>query len=140
MGRAGRVNVKRKEVEIATGIKIHASHKFEKFPVGIHRAHFQRLNGLASFGNQIELGGLCCAGGERRLKRCRSSRHRLSLNPEQPFVTRTAAFLHKLDADEINITLSLGLDPISTCGGNLRVPLSRFRARSLSKSDRNLIP
>src|SRR5207253_1399822 len=61
------------------------------------------------------------------LKRCGSSRHRLPLYPEQPSVTGPAAFLHKLDSEEINITLRLDLHPISACAGNLSVPLSRFR-------------
>src|SRR5438105_3509521 len=65
--------------------------------------HLQLLNGLATFVNHIELGSLCCAGRERCLKRCGSSRHRLPLYPEQPFVTGAAAFLHKLDSEEINI-------------------------------------
>jgi hypothetical protein len=106
--------------------KIHASDEFKEFPVGIHCVHLQLLNGLAPFRNQIELGGLCGAGRDRCLKRCRSPRQRLPLYAKQSFVTGTAVHLHKLDTDEINITLRLGLHPISACTGNLRAPLSRF--------------
>ena len=59
-------------------------------------------------------------------KRCRRPRHRLPVYAEQSFVTGMAALLHKLDTDEINITLRLGLHPKSACAGNLRAPLSRF--------------
>jgi hypothetical protein len=49
------------------------------------------------------------APAERRLKRCPGSRHGLPLYPKQSFVAGAAAFVHKLDADEINITLRFGL-------------------------------
>src|SRR5215470_2004505 len=87
----------------------------------------QFLNGLALFSNQIEPGCLRCAGRERYLERCRGSCYGLPLYAEQSFVTRTAAFLHKLGADEKNVALRLSLQPVPACASNLCAPFSRFR-------------
>jgi len=48
--------------------KLQASHEFKRFAVGTYRPHYELLNRLAAFGNQMELRRLRRSGRERSLK------------------------------------------------------------------------
>jgi hypothetical protein len=63
------------------------------FAVGIPRLHRNLPNRLAAFGDQLEVRRGCRSGRDINLKSRGPPGHRLSLYPEEPFVTGTAGRL-----------------------------------------------